>query len=61
MLSIISGIVVLGGGGAGLWYMMPHNGVPHPLAKKPFLDSLIPITIVSSLAVGVALIVSAFF
>ncbi len=60
MLSIISGIVVAGGGGAGLWYMMPRGGVIHPLAKKPLLDSLIPIAIVAALAVGVALIVAGF-
>lgn len=58
MISLISGIVVTGAGGAGLWYFMPHAGVVHPLARKPLLDSIIPIAIVSALAIGVALIVS---
>jgi len=57
MYAIISGLVVSGAGGAGLWYMMPHDGQPHPLAKKPLLDSLIPIAIVSAFAIGVALII----
>jgi hypothetical protein len=60
MMSIISGVVILGAGGGGLWLMIPRNGVPHPLAKVPFLDSLIPITIVAALAVGVALVINGF-
>ncbi len=58
MISIISGAIVAGGGGAGLWYFMPHNGKPHRLTKMPLLDSLIPIAIVTALAIGVALIVA---
>ncbi len=38
MLDIISGVVVFGGGGVGLWYFMPTNGNVHPLAKRPLLD-----------------------
>jgi hypothetical protein len=49
MLSIISG-----------WYFVPRNAVVHPLAKKPLLDSLIPIAIVCALAVGISLIVTGF-
>jgi len=58
MLSIISGLIVAGGGGAGLWYFMPHDGKTHPLARAKLLDSLIPIAIVSAIAIGVALIFS---
>jgi hypothetical protein len=58
MLSFISRLVVTGGGVAGLWYFQPHNQVPHSLAVKPGLDFLIPIGIVTALALGVALIVS---
>ena len=43
MISILSGIVVTGAGGASLWYFMPHNGVIHPLARKPLIDAFIPI------------------
>lgn len=59
-MSIISGLIVVGGGGASLWYFMPRNGQVHRLARAPLLDSLIPIAIVASLAVGVALIVNGF-
>lgn len=58
MISILSGLVVTGAGSAGLWYFMPHGGVTHPLARKPLLDSLIPVVIVTALAIGVALMVA---
>jgi hypothetical protein len=58
MLSIISGVVVAGGGGVGLWYFMPKHGQVHRFAKIPLLDSLIPIAIVTTLAIGVAMIVA---
>jgi len=61
MLSILAGVIVAAGGGAGLWYFLPNNGVVHPLATKPLLDSMIPITIVCALVIGVALIISGFF
>ena len=59
MISLISGLAMTGASGGVLWYFMPHNGVIHPLAHKPVLDELIPISIVSTLAIGVALMVSA--
>jgi hypothetical protein len=58
VISIVSGFVVSGAGAVGLWYFMPTNGVPHPHTKMILLDSLIPIAIVTSLAIGVALIVA---
>jgi len=58
MFSIISGVIIAGAGGTGLWYFMPRGGQPHPLATKPFVDPLIPIGIVSALAIGVALVIA---
>lgn len=58
MISIVSGLVVFGAGAAGLWHFMPTDGQVHPLAKMPFLDSLIPIAIVTALALGTALIIA---
>jgi hypothetical protein len=58
MLDIISGVVVFGGGGVDLWYFMPTNGNVHPLAKRALLDSLVPITIVNTLAIGTTMIVA---
>jgi hypothetical protein len=58
MLSVISGLVVGGAGGAALWYLKPRNGVVNPLVVKPWLDFMIPIGIVSALGFGIALIVA---
>jgi hypothetical protein len=58
MLSIISGAVVLGAGGTGIWYFKPRGNKPHRLATAPLLDAFIPICIVALLALGIALIVS---
>ena len=59
MIDLIAGVVVLGAGGAGLWYFMPSKGQVHPLAVMPLLDSLIPVGIVASLGVGFSMIVAA--
>jgi hypothetical protein len=59
MLQFLSGVIVAGAGVGSLWYVRPQNGQVHPLASKPVLDWLIPIGIVSALALGVALIVGA--
>lgn len=61
MLSLISGLALTGAGGAALRTMLPKNGVIHPLARKPGLDSLIPIAIITALAIGIALVISALF
>lgn len=58
MISVISGLIVAGAGGASLWYLMPVDGQPHRLARAPFLELLIPVGIVSALAIGVSLIVA---
>lgn len=58
MLSLISGVIMFGAGGAGLWYCKPRNGVAHSVATAPLLESLVPIAIVSALAIGLALVVA---
>jgi hypothetical protein len=57
MFSILSGAALVGISGTGFWYFLPRNGQVHPLAKKPFLDSMITITIMTFLVVGIGLIV----
>jgi hypothetical protein len=58
MLSALSGVVLFGAGGAGLWYFTPRNGVPHRITTTPLLDTLVPIGIVALLAVGAALFIA---
>ena len=61
MLSVISGLVVGGAGGATLWYLKPRNGVVNPLVEKPGLEFMIPIGIVTAIGFGIALIVAGLF
>lgn len=60
MISIISGLVVTGAGVGTLWYCLPTKGVPAAITRKPMLDTIIPIVIVSALSIGVALIIAGF-
>ncbi len=61
MLQFVSGLVVTGSGAAGLWYCWPRNGKVHPLIVMPVLDWMIPIGIVSALALGTVMIISGVF
>ena len=61
MLSILSGAVLVGASGTGLWYFLPRNGQVHPLVKKPFLDSMITIVIMALLVVGLGLVLDGAF
>ena len=58
MLSLMSGLVVTGAGGATLWYCLPRGGKVNPIIKKPMMDFFIPIVIVTCAALGGALIVA---
>jgi len=58
MLSVLSGLVVAGAGGAGFWYLRPRNGQVHPLAVAPVLDWLLPTLLVGALVFGMGLVVS---
>lgn len=58
MLSVVSGLVVGGAGGAALWYLKPRNSMIHPLIKRPWFEATIPIVVAAAIAFGLALIVS---
>ena len=55
---LCSGVAITAAGGTGLWYFLPRHGKVHPLARQPFIETVIPVAIVSALGAGVALIVS---
>ena len=61
MLSILSGAALVGVSGTGLWYFLPRNGQVHPLVKKPFLDSMVTIVIMTLLVVGLGLVLDGAF
>ena len=58
MNNIILGIVFFAAAGVGLWWFMPHHGQLHWHTKVPLLDSVIPVMIVSALAVAVSTIIA---
>jgi hypothetical protein len=54
----ILGLVIFGVGGAALWYLRPTDGHIHPLMKFQFLDTLIPVAIVTALAIGMSMTIA---
>jgi hypothetical protein len=58
MLSVLSGLVVAGAGGAGFWYLKPRDGRVNPLTVMPVLDWLLPTLLVGAVVSGVSLIVA---
>ena len=55
MTAIVGALVLLGAGGV-LWLLLPRNGKTHPLATTPYVDVIIPVLLVASIPVGIALI-----
>jgi hypothetical protein len=58
MFSILSGVAVFGAGIGGLWYCKPQQGRVQWFIQAPVLEWLVPTAIVTTLAVGLALVVS---
>ncbi|MDP2410880.1 MAG: hypothetical protein Q8M26_11415 [Pseudolabrys sp.] len=56
MFYILAGALTASAGGFGLWTMLPRHGIPHRYSETPFLQSLIPVAIVSALAIGVTMV-----
>jgi hypothetical protein len=52
------GVILLGGSVGTLWFMLPKNGKPNPLAEAPVLESAIPLGIVIGITVGAGLLLS---
>jgi hypothetical protein len=61
MLSILSGAALVGVSGTGFWYFLPRQGTVHPLAQKPFFDSMITITIMTLMVLGLGLLAEGVF
>jgi hypothetical protein len=56
MWSVVSGVVVMGLGLGGFWYLRPQNGVVRPIMVKPVYDYMIPIGLLGIIAIGIAMI-----
>jgi hypothetical protein len=59
MLGIL-GLLITGVSAGTFWYLLPKNGEVHRLVTMPFLDQLVPVSLVSGLAIGTTMLVSAF-
>ena len=60
MIFSVLGLVIVGVGVAALWYLQPTDGHIHPLMKFRFLDGLIPVAIVTALAIGISMTLAGF-
>ena len=60
MFYFLSGIVLTGAGVGGFAYLRPHNGQIQRIVMMPVLEWLIPVTLTTALAFGVALLVGSF-
>jgi hypothetical protein len=56
-MAAVIGILILLGACAAFWYLLPRNGVVHPLMQAPFLDVIIPLMLVINVPIAVALII----
>jgi len=60
MLSVLSGVALLGASGTTLWWFAPRKGVVHPMVLKPFFDSTLTIAVMGVTAIGIGLLFSGF-
>ena len=60
MLSIICGVVLVAASVSGFWSLLPRRGQEHRLVENTVVGSTMTIAIMSSLTVGVALLVNGF-
>jgi len=54
--SIICGAVLIFLSCSGFWYLLPRNGQEHPLVKNSGVGSMITLTIMIALTIGVVLL-----
>jgi hypothetical protein len=61
MLYIISGAVLLGGGGVSFWYFLPRNGRVHPFVQNSDIGSMVTIAMMTAVTFGLVMMVEGFF
>ena len=60
MVFAVPGLVLLVLSVAAMMFMLPRHGKVHPWATMPYLDSIIPLAIITGLVFGGAMVVVAF-
>ena len=61
MFSIISGLVLIVVPSAGFLYLLPRKGQVHPLVRNSDVGSMVTITIMSAVAIGIAILCDGLF
>jgi hypothetical protein len=56
MLYLISGAVLVGGGGGSFWYLLPRNGRVHPFVQNSDVGSMVTIAIMTAVTFGLVLL-----
>ena len=54
------GLVITTVSGGAFWYLLPKNGEVHRLVTLPGLDQLLPVSLVSGLAIEITMLISGF-
>ena len=57
-LQSTAGVILVIASIAVSWFFYPKRGQPHPLMRLPFMQSLVPLAIVSGLALGATMTIS---
>lgn len=60
MLTII-GATIVAGTSAGFWYLLPRNGKEHPWVENSGVGSMVTITILTLLIIGLAVFFDGLF
>ena len=60
MFSIILGTAAVVGAGASFWWLLPREGVVHPLVRNSDVGSMVTIAIMSVFTFGAVLLFTGF-
>jgi len=57
-LEATAGVILVLASAAALWFFLPRRGQSHPFLRLPLMQSLVPLAIVSGLALGATMAIS---
>ena len=61
MFSVIIGAAMVVGSSVSFWYLLPRNGQVNPLVQNSDIGSMVTITIMSILSIGIAILCAGLF
>jgi hypothetical protein len=60
-METISGIALLAFGCGSYWYLLPRNGVVHPMVRNSDVGSMITIGLMTVVTAGIGLLIAGLF